>query len=220
MELVKLNKNNQIVTSSRVVAEKFGKRHDSVLRDIDNIISNVGEVLEDRANTKLWTPKNTEYFMESKYTPDNGNGVQYKEYLINKDGFMLLVMGFTGQKALIHRLQFIEAFNDMEQALNDIRFRVGDKKHQLEMMELLHGLLPEEMQKENINYIKANTVVNKCVSDVYGFPKMLSKKDMNSQMLETRSKVLEDYIKLFDILEDNSEVKAALYKKYERKQLA
>lgn len=207
MELVKLNKNNQIITSSRIIAEKFEKKHIHVLEAIDNKIKNLGGI-----------EKTADLFYETTYTHEQ-NKQEYREFLLTRDGFSFIVMGFTGSKADQWKLDYIKAFNQMEQALNDIRFRVGDKKHQLEMMELLHELLPEEMQKENINYIKANTVVNKCVSDVYGFPKMLSKKDMNSQMLETRSKVLEDYIKLFDILEDNSEVKAALYKKYERKQL-
>ena len=107
----------------------------------------------------------------------------------------------------------------MERALNDIKFRQGDKKHQLECMEILQDLLPEELKQEAVNYIKANTVVNKCVSSMYGFPKMLKKAEMNNQMLEDREHVLDDYLKLFEVLQDNSMVKEALYKKYTYKLL-
>lgn len=198
--------NDIMVVSSRVVAKDFGKRHANVLRDIENLIS----------ENSILSSQN--YFIKSDYKT-NGNNKTYKEYLLTKDGFSLLVMGFTGAKALQWKLKYIEAFNSMQQALHDIQFRIGDKKHQLECMSLLQGLLPEELKHERISYIKANTVIDKCVSNIYGFPKMIKKGDMNSEMLKTREKVLDDYLKLFEVLEDNSQVKNALYNKYSHMKL-
>ena len=58
-------------------------------------------------------------FIESKYK--DASGKQNKCYLMTRDGFSLLVMGFTGQKALEWKLKYIEAFNYMEESLNRVR---------------------------------------------------------------------------------------------------
>lgn len=62
------------------MAEKFGKRHDSILRDIDNLISD---------STKVWS----EMFIESSYK--NERGKIYRCFDMNRDAFSLLCMGFT-----------------------------------------------------------------------------------------------------------------------------
>ncbi|EIW6614109.1 TPA: Rha family transcriptional regulator [Clostridium perfringens] len=103
------NQNGQVVVSSRKIAEDFGKRHDSVLRDIDNLIGNIG------------SPQNCgSLFIESEYKHPQ-NKQWYKEYLMTRDGFTLLAMGFNGDKALQWKLKYIEAFNKMEQALKEQR---------------------------------------------------------------------------------------------------
>lgn len=57
-------------------------------------------------------------FIESSYKAP-GNRKSYKCYELTRDGFCLLVMGFTGQKALEWKLKYIEAFNQMEQQLRN-----------------------------------------------------------------------------------------------------
>lgn len=95
--------NGQVVVSSRQIAEDFEKRHDSILRDIENLAKNI-------------TPQNCGMlFIQSEYK--NENNRMFKEYLLTRDGFSLLVMGFTGQKALEWKLKYIEAFNKMEKML-------------------------------------------------------------------------------------------------------
>ena len=84
-------------------------------------------------------------------------------------------------------------------------------------MEVLQHLLPEEEKKAKLSYIKVNTVVNKATSNFYGFPKMLKKADMNNKMLATRDKVQDDYLKLYEVFEDTSTTKEAIYKKYQQK---
>lgn len=56
-------------------------------------------------------------FRESTYNA--GTGKPYKQYLINRDGFSLLAMGFTGKKALEWKIKFIKAFNSMEAKLKE-----------------------------------------------------------------------------------------------------
>lgn len=100
-ELVEIRK-NQVVTSSRQVAQVFGKLHKDVLENIRGILS-----AENSAN---------KFFCKTSYTY---RGRTLPEYLMNRDGFSLLVMGFTGKKALEWKIKYIEAFNAMEKALRE-----------------------------------------------------------------------------------------------------
>ncbi len=93
-----INKDGIAVVSSRVVARDFGKRHSHVCDAIRNLTAENSEV------------KNM--MIKSTY---NHKGNDYDEYLLTRDGFSLLVMGFTGKEALQWKLQYIEAFNKMEE---------------------------------------------------------------------------------------------------------
>ena len=99
VQLVQIE-NNQIVVSSRQIAKDFEKQHKHVLDSIRDILA-----AENSA---------TKFFYESTY--DN-RGKEYPEYLMNRDGFSLLVMGFTGSKALEWKVRYIQAFNAMEAKL-------------------------------------------------------------------------------------------------------
>lgn len=94
--------NDHIVTTSKKVAEVFEKRHDHVLRDIEELRKDL--------------PNFGEMFYESEYLDNYGR--KQKQYQMNRDGFSLLSMGFTGSKALIWKLKFIEAFNFLEKEYN------------------------------------------------------------------------------------------------------
>lgn len=106
MELVKVV-NNQLVTDSRQVAEVFKKEHRNVLRDIDRILGGM-----------LNFEQTQQMFYETTYRNEQ-NGQDYKMYLMNRDGFSLLVMGFTGPEALEWKIKYINAFNEMEKKLQE-----------------------------------------------------------------------------------------------------
>lgn len=129
------------------------------------------------------------------------------------------VMQMCNKESALVRYKTQQYIERLEQALQDLKFRHGDKKHQLECMALLQDMLPDDVKQEKINYIKANTVVDKAVSNYFGFPKMIKKIEMNKDMLEVRENVLNDYLKLFEVLQDNHEVKEVLYKKYAQPKL-
>lgn len=95
----------QLVVSSREVARNFEKQHKDVLEAIRNITA------ENSALTGTM-------FIPSEYKA--GTGKSYPEYLLTRDGFSLLVMGFTGKSALEWKLKYIEAFNAMEKRLADL----------------------------------------------------------------------------------------------------
>ena len=98
-ELVTIN-GKQVVTSSRNVAEHFEKEHKHVLDSIRAILA-----AENSA---------AKFFHETTY---ENRGKQYPEYLMNRDGFALLVMGFTGKAALEWKMKYIDAFNAMEKSI-------------------------------------------------------------------------------------------------------
>lgn len=93
-------------TTSLEVAKFFGKRHDNVLRDVDALLSQLPE-----NSLQL----NFEETYQEQETPLGMK--QARMFILYRDGFMLLVMGYTGKKALAMKLAYIEAFNRMEEEL-------------------------------------------------------------------------------------------------------
>lgn len=93
-------------------------------------------------------------------------------------------------------------------------FRMMDKEHQKEMM----GIIRRDTKPNGrINYIKANTITNKAVSNKHGFKKMVKKCDMTPQMLVDRQPILEDTVELMSISDKfNIEFPVAqtIYKKH------
>lgn len=85
---------------STEIAHKFGKKHAHICRDIANLLKQLPEIFG-QSNFGLAT-----------YTDAQGKSRQC--YLLTRDAFTLLVMGFTGKKALYWKLAYIEAFNAME----------------------------------------------------------------------------------------------------------
>lgn len=107
-ELVHLE-NDEAVCSSLEVAEKFGKRHDKLIAEIRRMYSDlIGKGSPQNGGAK--------FFFEATY---ENRGKQYPMYLMNRDGFSLLVMGFTGKKALDWKLKYINAFNQMENIIRE-----------------------------------------------------------------------------------------------------
>jgi Rha family phage regulatory protein len=98
------NVDGKLVVSSRDVAENFKKRHADVLEKIKTLSAEIQP-----------TEKSAGYFIPTEYCDNKGEN--RPEYLLTRDGFSLLVMGFTGKEALDWKLKYIEAFNKMEATL-------------------------------------------------------------------------------------------------------
>ena len=100
-DIILSTQNGEPVASSRQIAESFGKEHKNVMQSIENISAENSAV--------------TQMFFKTTYTA--GTGKAYPMYLMNRDGFTLLAMGFTGKAALEWKLRYIAAFNAMEKQL-------------------------------------------------------------------------------------------------------
>lgn len=77
-------------------------------------------------------------------------------------------------------------------------FRMLDKEHQKEAMHKLQQSLHNPVR---VDFIKANTIANKAISNRYGYPKMVNKADMTPQMLVEREPILDDTVELMSINE-------------------
>ena len=93
---------NQLVTSSQIIAAYFNKEHRNVLADIRAILA-----AENSA---------AKFFYTASFL---NRGKRYPMYFMNRDGFSLLAMGFTGKKALEWKIRYIQAFNEMEKKLKE-----------------------------------------------------------------------------------------------------
>ncbi len=118
-EILITNTNGELTTSSLGIAERFGKRHCDVLEKISDIMAEMNS-----------TENSVQYFIESIYIDNSGKS--NKCYELTRDGFSLLVMGFTGKKALEWKLKYIEAFNLMEKKLKEQKPTADDKTKAIE----------------------------------------------------------------------------------------
>ncbi len=134
MDLVKIE-SGQVLADSLTIATAFGKQHKHVIRDIEVLIANmkvleeiedsstlskIGEGTQPKFGLGYSDQQIQRFFIESKYYHPK-NKQEHKMYLMTRDGFSLLVMGFTGQKALEWKLKYIEAFNYMEESIMKVR---------------------------------------------------------------------------------------------------
>lgn len=158
----------EAVTTSRAVAEQFGKQHKNVIQSIESIIEELNRLKNQPVNpeneiseSKIGLANGTENeisqskiqpanpenelsqlkiqpakneptqpkfglseieefadrnFIISEYTDEQGK--PRKQYILTRDGFTLLAMGFTGAKAMQFKVAYINAFNRMESIIN------------------------------------------------------------------------------------------------------
>lgn len=127
MELVFMN-NDRPITTSRLIAEKFTKNHRDILRAIRELECPLD-----------FTERN---FALSEYKDSTGR--KLPEYHITKDGFTFLVMGFTGKQASKFKVEYINAFNQMEKQLKEPK-----ELSRLEVIQLALESEKQRLQLEN-----------------------------------------------------------------------
>ncbi len=140
-EIVFRGANDQAVTSSLLIAEKFGKEHKNVMQSIRNLIGGTAE------NSAI-----AEMFSESRYL--NEQNKEQPMFLMNRDGFTLLAMGFTGKRAMQFKLEYIKAFNSME-----AQIKASQKpKSQLEILQMsINQLVEQEHRLSSVERDVAET---------------------------------------------------------------
>lgn len=140
-EIVFRGVNDQALTNSLLVAKSFGKEHKHVLDSIRKLIEGCAEISADPM------------FEETSYV-NKQNGQTYPMYLMNRDGFTLLVMDFKGKKAMQFKLEYINAFNNME-----AQIKASQKpKSQLEILQMsINQLVEQEHRLSSVERDVAET---------------------------------------------------------------
>lgn len=134
---------NQVVVSSVQLAEHFDKRHCDILRLLNALLRSANK------------QRLSKHFFKSNYKDETGKNNTM--YLMDRDGFSLLVMSFKGEKALKWKLDFIDAFNAMEQEIRnnehklntDLKDKLYNTSIKLEKVKILHNRLFEESMNQS-----------------------------------------------------------------------
>ncbi len=184
MEDLVLIRSNKVVCTSLQIAERFGKRHQEVLYAIEGRkcsckgsgckkCNNRGyqqlgllqENLEINIKSHL-----SNMFKKSSYK-DNG-GRKRPLYYMDRDGFTLLAMGFTGEKALSWKIKYINAFNSMEEMLKErntqlwIDTRQNNKENRLKETDVIKQLMDYAKEQGSTHSDRLYTVYTKLAKSV------------------------------------------------------
>ncbi|EMC3788830.1 Rha family transcriptional regulator [Campylobacter coli] len=167
---VNLNiKENKVFINSLDLAKVFNKNHRHILQTTKN------------------QPQND--FTESNFilsTYKDKKGELRPCYNLTRDGFSLLVMGFTGEKAYKWKIEFIKAFNEMEKRLRNIEYEKHDKLAFRQSLGYKSQLKQQKEHYENkIKALKYDLEKKKQLS----FKRKLSKEEL----LELRKILARDY---------------------------
>ena len=133
----------QVVTTSLKVAEIFEKEHRDVMKSIRNLTA------QNFAVKKM--------FVEDSYL--NSRNQQQPMFYMNRDGFTLLAMGFTGSKAMEFKLKYIDAFNKMEKQIKEeTQFRLPTNLN--EMSTMFYSVMKDQDKKIEEQGEKVNFLMN------------------------------------------------------------
>lgn len=187
MQIVIKSTKGNAVTTSLLVAEKFGKRHSDVLRSIRDALSLMPEN-ERKSNFAL---------CYSEVSLPNGGYRSDPYYVMTKDGFSIIVLGFTGAKAMAFKLEFIEAFNEMERKLAAPQLPAT-------YLDALKALVVSEEQKQlaeaKVSELEPKAEVYDKIANTWG---LLSLNDAAKSLHQGRNKMVSELRKR-SILDSNN----------------
>ena len=153
-DLVFRGQNDQVITTSLLVAETFEKEHRNVLKSIRKLMSATNVAV-------------AQMFDETTYV--NEQGKEQPMFFMNRDGFTLLAMGFSGEKALKFKVDYINAFNKMEAELKSQQTKqLSAAESLLQSVQLLvaHEKEIKALKEQNENILKLNEVLTGQMFDV------------------------------------------------------
>lgn len=176
-------------------------------------IKNTSEAVNGNPKKKAKGLRYSEKGIEKLYT-DAGE----REFLIVSElGIYKLIFRSNKPEAEFFQDWVFETLRTLRQAsgLEGFQvFRMLDKEHQKEAMKQLHESL---RNPDKVTFIKANSIANKAVSNMYGYPKSLKKGQMSPNMLVQRQQVLDDTVNLMGLVDKfklDIPVSKTIYSKY------
>lgn len=170
VEIKKVNKEEITVVSSLDVANTFGKEHKEIIYSIEGRTSTTERSggIEEKNKGIISTliesgvPHVEKYFILSEY---ESRGRKYKQYLMTRDGFTILVMGFTGEKAMKFKVDYINQFNAMEKALIG---KMREREKGIAVRQALTNALQQSQENERMHGHAYSTYTNIVYKAVFG----------------------------------------------------
>lgn len=164
-DLVFINKKKEAITTSRIIAVEFEKQHKMVLAKVEKL---------KKENKEIYTGLKIRL---SSYTDDSGK--KNKEYILNRDAYAFIAMGFTGNKAEQFKFDFIQAFNEMESWITD---RLQNSLEYKIMSDTLHEVrLLAGKQTKHFHYANEAKLVNWAI---FGKFKPLDRENLSQPELD------------------------------------
>lgn len=169
-------KDNQIFCTSFDIAKVFRKKHFIVLRDIENILNDLQQIGDSLGKYNfVFTYKETKIRGFDKV---KGKTRKDPYYNLTRDGFALLAMGFTGKRALQWKIEFLNAFNKME---NLLRTQIHTpNKYLTEIINELLPRLPKNDYVIDIALSRTNTQIPKRIFNLSYYVDNRTPRDPNS----------------------------------------
>ena len=168
-DLVFRGQNDQVITTSLLVAETFEKEHRNVLKSIRKLMSATNVAV-------------AQMFDETTYV--NEQGKEQPMFVMNHDGFTLLAMGFSGEKALEFKVKYINAFNKMEAELKSQQTKQLSAAESL--LQSVQLLVAHERQLAIIEHNQKNMqgAISSLYDKVYGmqFETDMVKQKLNNEI--------------------------------------
>ena len=151
VEIMKINKEEVTAVSSLDVAQTFEKDHRHVLESIDK--------LKDQLSTAEFSALFNNGFYKA------ANGKSNPMYFMTRDGFTLLAMGYTGEKAMRFKLAYIKQFNAMEKALTG---KLIEREKGIAVRQSLTKALQQSTENERMHGHAYSTYTNIIYKVIFG----------------------------------------------------
>jgi len=202
-------KKEDILTSSKVVSEEFNRRHDSIIRLIDECISDLQAISNEAKHTSGKANDIPDMlFKRVDVKIKAGVGVRKSHYYeMNRSAFMFFMMKVQGKKADVYKLRFIHAFNVMEQWIKD---RAVGRGVRLSMTDAIKIHLPDSPNKK----FKYKHFTDMVYKKVFGQTKKQIETDLGYVVDSLRDICTNEQLKQFEDYENEISVLLKYGKEY------
>lgn len=178
VEVKRIDKTEMTVVSSLDVAETFEKEHKNVLADIRNIQNDISSA-----------EFSALFHLENYKAP---NGKSNPMYLMTRDGFTLLAMGYTGEKAMKFKLAYIKQFNAMEKALQG---KLVEREKGIAVRQSLTKALQQSTENERMHGHAYSTYTNCIYKVLFG----MNAKQFREHLGIEKKDSLRDYLSVEEL---------------------
>ena len=178
VEVKRVNKMEMTVVSSLDVSDTFDKNHRDVMESIRNIESTIS------------TAEFSALFYLDSYKASNAK--MNPMYLMTRDGFTLLAMGYTGAKAMKFKLAYIKQFNAMEKILQG---KLVEREKGIAVRQSLTKALQQSTENERMHGHAYSTYTNCIYKVLFG----VNAKQLRENLGIGKKDNLRDYLSVEDL---------------------